>query len=104
MLLGIATDFAVGLLCIILGLLIWKKKKISILHRYHYQNVRKEDIPCYAKMMGIGQIIIGIALCLAGAVNLFSDSLWWIPMVIGLVAGFLLMHKAQMKYNGSWFS
>jgi hypothetical protein len=28
----------------------------------------------------------------------------WVPFVIALVVGLIIFHKAQMKYNGSWFS
>lgn len=102
MIVGVITEAAVGLLCIILGLLIWKKQKISILHDYHYKNVAEEDIPAYAKTMGIGLIIVGGGICLGGLVNLFESVLWWIPMLIGFVVGIAVMGKGQKKYNGSW--
>ena len=102
MIVGVITEMAVGLLCIILGLLIWKKQKISILHDYHYKNVAEEDIPAYAKTMGIGLIIVGGGICLSGLVNLFESVLWWVPMLIGFVVGIAVMGKGQKKYNGSW--
>lgn len=104
MIFGIAIELAVGLLCIIFGLLIWKKQKVSLVHDYHYQNVRKEDIPAYARLLGIGLILIGIGICLTGLLNIFESSLWWIPMLAGFIAGIIVMNKAQKKYNGSWFS
>lgn len=103
MIVGVITEAAVGILCIVMGLLLRVKQKISLLHDYHYKNVKKEDIPAYTKKMGIGLIIIGVGVLITGIINLFQKSLWWLPMVIGFVAGISIMGKAQKKYNGSWF-
>ncbi len=104
MIVGVITELAVGSLCIILGLVIWKKQKVSLVHDYHYQNVKKEDLPAYSRLLGIGQILIGIGICVTGLLNWLKSSLWWIPMLIGFIAGFIVLNKAQKKYNGSWFS
>ncbi len=104
MIIGVIVDFAVGLLCIILGLMLWKKQKISLIHSYHYKNVKKEDVPAYTRLMGIGLILIGVGICITGVLNLLYSSLWWIPLLAGFVMGFIIMNKAQKKYNGSWFS
>ncbi len=104
MIIGVIVDFAVGLLCIILGLMLWKKQKISLIHSYHYKNVKKEDVPAYTRLMGIGLILIGVGICITGVLDLLYSSLWWIPLLAGFVMGFIIMNKAQKKYNGSWFS
>ena len=57
MIAGSIIDFAVGLTCIILGLLIWKKQKISILHSYHYKNVKQEDIYFAVKPEAVGYVL-----------------------------------------------
>ena len=96
---------AVGIILIVLGLLTWKKQKISILHDYHYKNVKKEDFPDYTRKMGIGQIIIGAGLCISGVISFFTTSPYAMAgLIAGLIIGFVVMHRAQMKYNGSWFS
>ena len=104
MIIGVIVDFAVGLLCIILGLMLWKKQKISLIHSYHYKNVKKEDVPAYTRLMGIGLILIGVGICITGVLNLLYSSLWWAPLLVGFVMGFIIMNKSQKKYNGSWFS
>ena len=104
MLVGFLIETAVGLLCVVFGLLIWLRQKLSLLHDYHYQNVKQEDVPAYARLIGIGLMIIGAGICVTGIFNLMASSLWWVPLLCGFVAGLLVMHKAQMKYNGSWFS
>jgi FtsH-binding integral membrane protein len=104
MILGFAVETAVGLLCLVFGLLIWKKQKVSLIHDYHYKNVRKEDIPAYTRLMGIGLILMGVGICTTGFLNLFESAAWWIPMLAGFIAGFILMNRAQKKYNGTWVS
>ena len=95
---------AVGILCIILGLILWKKQKISLVHDYHCRKVKKEDIPAYTRLMGIGLLLIGIGCCLTGIINLaFKAGAGWIAFVAGFIAGILQMNKAQKTYNGSWF-
>ena len=104
MIIGLLTDAAVGLLCIVMGLLIWKKEKVSLIHAYHYRNVKKEDIPAYVRLVGISLILIGAGICVTGLLTLFESALWWIPLVAGFASGITVMNKAQKKYNGSWFS
>ena len=103
MIVGFMIDLICGLLCIAGGLMIWKKQKISLLHDYHYRNVEEADIPAYTRRMGIGLILVGLGCILTGVLHLFDSSLWWIPMSAGFVSGLFVLHKAQMKYNGSWF-
>ena len=105
MVFGIIIFAVVGLLLIALGLLIWKKQIITLLHDYHYRNVKPEDIPEYTRSMGIGLIVMGIGLCLTGILQIVPDSIFtWIPLAANILAGLFIMHKAQKKYNGSWFS
>lgn len=104
MILGFIIDLAVGLLLIILGLLIWKKQKISLLHDYHYKKVKEQDVPAYTRLVGISLIVMGIGICITGVLNLFDSPIWWIPLFGGIAAGLIIMNKAQKTYNGSWFS
>ena len=101
MIFGVIIDIAVGALLVILGLLIWKKEKVSILHDYHYKNVKKSDIPAYTKQVGIGLIIIGCGIIITGLLNLVNSSLWWVSLLAGLIIGLIILYKAQKKYNGS---
>lgn len=91
------------MLCVVLGLLIWKKQKVSLLHDYHYRNVSEADLPAYARLMGIGVVTVGAGICATGVLNLFKSVLWWIPLAVGIVGGLIVLHKTQKKYNGSWF-
>ena len=101
MIFGCIVEGLVGLLCIVLGILLWKKQMLSILHDYHYKNVKKKDIPAYARRMGCGLILIGAGVVVTGILNLLYSPYWWIPLVLGFVAGVVVMVAAQKKYNGS---
>ena len=101
MIFGVIIDIAVGAACDVLGLLIWKKQKISILHDYHYKNVKKSDIPAYTKQVGIGLIIIGLGIIITGLLNLAHSSLWWLSLLAGFVIGLIILYRAQKKYNRS---
>ncbi len=95
---------AVGVLLIVFGLLLWIGKKISLIHEYHYRNVRPKDIPVYTRLMGIALLVFGAALVATGVLNaLFDTSLGWIAFAVGMVVFFLLANHAQNTYNGSWF-
>ena len=104
MIFGVIVELAVGLFCIGIGFLIRFKRKVSLVHDYHYKNVAEKDIPAYARLIGGGLILIGAGICATGLFNLVKSALWWVPMLVGFIAGFAVMNKAQKKYNGSWFS
>ena len=103
MIFGFVTELAVGLLCIVLGLIIWFKQKVSLIQEYHYKNVKEADKPAYARLVGVSLILIGAGVCATGAFNLARSRFWWVPLVLGFLAGFIVMNKAQKTYNGSWF-
>ena len=103
MIIGFIIDAAVGLACIVLGVLIWKKRKVSLLHDYHYKNVKEEDIPAYARLIGIGLISIGAGIILMGLFLLISQAvLGWVAFIGGFIVGIAILSKAQKRYNGSW--
>ena len=96
-------DLAVGVPLIVLGALIWVKQKVSLLHDYHYKNVRQEDLPAYTRRMGIGLILMGFGMGVTGILEWLGSPFWWISLAAGFLIGILVMHTAQKKYNGSWF-
>ena len=103
MLFGTLIEFAVGTVCIVLGSLLWKKQKVSLVHDYNCRNVREEDIPAYTRQVGQGLIVIGAGLLVTGVLDMFCSPLWWIPFSAGFLLGMILIGKAQKKYNGSVF-
>ena len=101
MIFGCIVEGLVGLICIVLGVLLWKKQMISILHDYHYKHVKQKDIPAYTKQIGIGLILIGAGILITGVLNLIYSAYWWAALAAGFASGLIVMYKAQKKYNGS---
>ena len=87
--------------CRRVGILLWKKQRITILHDYHYKHMKKDDIPAYTRQMGIGLIIIDAGIIITGLFNLVYSALWWIPLLTGFVIGSVAIYRTQKKYNGS---
>lgn len=90
----------IGLIFIILGLLIWKKQIISLLHNYHYDKVKKENKKAFCTISGIGIMIIGIGLLITGiVVSITNSSYTFIIFAIGFVIGFIMLIFAGLRYN-----
>ena len=94
----------IGALLIVIGALIWARKMIRLIHEYHYQNVRPEDVGAYTKRVGIALILLGVFVAATGIINFASRTHWgWISFVVGFLVFLVLMHVTQKRYNGSWF-
>lgn len=105
MLIGLIVFLTVGILFFVLGLLIWKKQKINLIHEYHIRSVKQEDVPAYTRLMGIGMLAIGTGCVITGAVVfIFEKPLGWIAFPVGFLAGLVIFLKAQKTYNGGLFS
>ena len=90
----------VGFVLIILGYMVWKKEKISLLHDYHYDKVSEEDKKAFCTISGIGVVLIGIGLFITSIIIGITDSMWsFIPFVIGFVAGLIMLIYSGIKYN-----
>ena len=100
MILGICITAIVGCLCVVLGSLIWKKQKISLLHDYHYNNVTEENKAVFCALVGKGLLLIGAGI-LATAVFLgvTESALSFLAMAAGFIAGLGIMVYAGQKYN-----
>ena len=105
MLFGMIVFLAVGITCVVLGIILWKKQEISLVHDYHTRNVKRKDIPAYTRLMGIGLIAIGAGCVLTGVIALgLGQPSGWFAFPTGLVAGIILFTKAQKIYNGGWLT
>ena len=100
MILGVAILTIVGALCVIFGVLIGKKQKISLLHDYHYNKVTEENKAVFCALVGRGLILMGAGI-LASAVLLAvtESALSFLAMAAGFIAGFGLIIYAGQKYN-----
>lgn len=104
MLLELIIMTVVGLLCIYLGFMIWKKEKISLIHSYHYKRVKECDKKDYTARMGKSILIIGIGMILTGFIDYITKTAYgWFFFVSFFAISFVIMFKTQKKYNGGVF-
>ena len=90
----------VGILLIVMGLVIWRKEKITLIHEYHWENVADEDKPAYTALIGKGVLVIGVSIVLTGLVDYLTNTGWgWLAFGTGIVIGIELFLRAQFKYN-----
>ncbi len=95
----------VSILTFYLGFQIKIKQRVTLIHDYHWKNVKEQDIKPYTSLMGIGQYTIGIGCLISGVLGLFLSSIVIIlPLFLGIAIGFIIMYKAQKKYNSGMFS
>ena len=84
---------------------------ISSLHRYHRQRVTEENRKPFGKLVGLGKLIIGIAMVIFGIMSfIFEKTQIEALMVVGVVeliasiiAGTVISFYAMKKYNGGIF-
>ena len=90
----------VGIVFIVLGFLIWKKEKMSLLHDYHYDKVSEENKKAFCTLSGWGVISVGIGLMITAVIIGITESVWsFMAFVMGFVIGLVLLIYAGKKYN-----
>ena len=96
----------VGVVCIVLGISNMKGN-ISSLHSYHRSRVSEEDRIPFGRMVGLGTIIIGVAIIVfsgLSAVTLYTDNEIFTLigtgiLIAGIIVGLVISFKAMIKYN-----
>lgn len=90
----------IGIVFVILGYLIWKNEKISLLHDYHYDKVSAEDKKTFCTLSGVGVLLIGIGIFITAIIIGITDSPWsFIAFAIGFVVGLIMLIYAGLRYN-----
>lgn len=90
----------VGIVFVILGWLIWKKEKISLLHEYHYNRVAEEDKKVFCTLSGIGVVIMGIGMVITAIVLGITNATWSFAFFgIGMAVGLIIVIYAGIRYN-----
>ncbi len=100
MILGVVICATVGIACTVLGFLIWKKERITLLHDYHADKVSDEDKKAFCTLSGIGIVLVGIGLIMTALLLAFTESaLSFLAFAAGFAAGLVLLITAGVKYN-----
>lgn len=77
---------------------------IGSIHWYNRRKVSKEDQLPYCRCMGLGSLIIGLSLIVAGIIQaIFTAEVGAVIILIGIIIGLALMLYAQFKYNKGIF-
>ena len=77
---------------------------IGSIHWYNRRKVTKENQKAYCMVVGLGTLIIGVCLIVAGIVQaLIGIEPSAVIMVIGIFVGLALILYAQFKYNRGLF-
>ena len=96
----------IGLILIVIGVSNMRGN-ISSLHSYHTKRVKKEDVIYFGKKVGIGTIIIGCTIIIAGILEILINQnfsyLINIVLIIGFVPGLTMIFYALFKYNKGIF-
>ena len=104
------TTTVLGIILCILGINNMKGN-ISSLHWYHRQRVTEENRKPFGKLVGLGTLIIGVAIFLFGSLFWASEEMAqeWLIIVgtvilgVGIIAGLGLSFYAMIKYNKGIF-
>ena len=103
-------SLVLGVIVIILGLSNLKGN-ISSLHFYHRYRVSEQDRMPFGKMVGLGTIIIGVAISLYGFLTMLEKvmdrrvyaDIGMVILILGLVVGLGISFYAMIKYNKGIF-
>ena len=77
---------------------------IGSIHWYNRRKVTKENQKAYCMVVGLGTLIIGVCLIVAGIIQaLIGIEPSAVIMVIGILVGLTLVLYAQFKYNRGLF-
>lgn len=94
-----------GIALVLVGLLLWKRQRIQLIHDYQHQNVKPQGVKPYTRLWGVALLILGACTTPIGIIDFIARTgFGWLLFALGLAACFLIGSKAQKSYNGSWFS
>ena len=104
------TVSGLGLLVCVLGI-INMTGNISSLHSYHRKRVTEEDRKPFGKLVGLGTLLIGIAMIVFGVLFLMFEKtqldlyviIGTVLLIAGIIAGMVISFYAMMKYNKGIF-
>ena len=99
-----------GVVCVFMGLS-HRKGNLSMLHSYHTKRVAEADRLPFGRLVGLGMILVGVALFLKGGFDWLSLSLQaalyatvgTVLLAVGLVVGLGISFYAMIKYNKGIF-
>ena len=100
----------IGILVCVLGI-INMTGNISTLHSYHTKRVKEEDRKPFGKLVGIGTLVMGVAIIVFGAFLFAFEKtqldrysvVGTVCLIVGIVVGMSISFYAMKKYNKGIF-
>ncbi len=100
----------IGILISVLGI-INMTGNISSLHWYHRQRVTEENRKPFGRLVGLGTLIVGIAITVFGVLLFATEKtesviyviIGTIELIFGIAGGLALSFYAMIKYNKGIF-
>jgi hypothetical protein len=110
MIISLIITAGVGILISVFGI-INMTGNISSLHWYHRQRVTEEDRKPFGRLVGLGTLIIGVAIIVFGMLMFiyektrigFCAVIGSAELIAGIILGFVLSIYAMIKYNKGIF-
>jgi uncharacterized membrane-anchored protein len=104
------TVLGLGILVSILGI-INMTGNISSLHWYHRQRVTEENRKPFGKLVGLGTLIIGLAMVVFGILFFIFEKtqiealvvIGVVELIVSILVGMIVSFYAMKKYNGGIF-
>ena len=104
------TMAVVGIIVSVLGI-VNMTGNISSIHSYHKKRVKEENIKPFGKLVGLGTLIIGVALIIYGILHLIFELtnleilvvIGTAELIVGILVGMIISFYAMKKYNGGIF-
>jgi uncharacterized membrane protein len=97
---GVFITGTTGIPIAVLGLLLWTKEKINLLHDYHVDKVKPKNRKVFCKQSGIGLIVIGVGLIITAVILGITDSAYsFICFAACFAVGLIMLIAAGRKYN-----
>lgn len=92
----------IGIVFVFIGVAIMKGKT-QLIHSYHMKNITEETRKPYGRVVGAGNLVIGVGIALDGMLTIVLSKEIMLFTIIGLVIGLVLIFYGQFKYNKGLF-
>ena len=99
MLLELVLLILLGIVFIAVGLMIWKKRKLSLINSGS-KTVPEIDVPAYTTLVGKGVVLLGIGMPITGFIDYFTSTFWgWAAFALCFIAGIAIVIAAERRYR-----
>ena len=101
---------ALGVIIAILGI-INMTGNVSTLHWYHRKRVTEENRKPFGKLVGLGTLVIGLAIIVFGILYFIYEQtqlkviliIGVVELIVSILVGIIVSFYAMKKYNGGIF-